>query len=328
MTTRRYFANNAPTQQISPGVNSAVTTVTAPSYVGWPSQYPFFATLDIGTASCEIVSVTNITGNNATVVRGQGGTAAVTHPAGATFDATFVAQDADEANAHTSASAGVHGLAGNVVGHSDVQSLSNKTLISPAITGTVANSATNNLTGAGTSLAVTNNETVGGTITITGISALNGGIDVGTFTNEAAVPSPTTSEVVYLTAPTGAVAVPGLFVYAGGVWNQLWGDTGWITATLGNSWVAFGAPYVAPQYRKFNGLVYISGEMKSGTTATTVFTLPVGYRPAQQHAFSTNSVSGTAAITILASGVVRVDAYNGGNNTSVSLDGCTFIAEA
>src|SRR5882762_11452993 len=117
MPTRRFYANDAPQQTLATGINSAVTSLTVQtSFAGWPTQFPFFATLELGTANREIVSVTNIVGLVATIVRGQDGTAAIGHTAGATIDMTVVRQDLDEASAHTSANAGVHGVSGSVVG--------------------------------------------------------------------------------------------------------------------------------------------------------------------------------------------------------------------
>lgn len=108
------------------------------------------------------------------------------------------------------------------------------------------------------------------------------------------------------------------------------GDTGWITPTLGNSWVSFdaGATFDIPQYRRFNGVVFLKGEMKSGTSNTTVFTLPAGYRPLKQISFCVQSNTGSADILVGATGAVIVNNYNGGSNASVSLNGISFIAEA
>lgn len=143
MPTRRYYANAAPQQTLQSGITSTATTLTIQgSFTGWPTQFPFFATLELGGSAAEIVSVTNISGTTATVTRAQGGTPAVSHTAGATFDCTYVAQDADEANAHTSANSGVHGVSGNVVGDADTQTLTNKTLTSPTINGGTLSSVT------------------------------------------------------------------------------------------------------------------------------------------------------------------------------------------
>lgn len=77
---------------------------------------------------------------------------------------------------------------------------------------------------------------------------------------------------------------------AGGAPNQ---DTGWITATLTNSWQNF--PAYTVKYRKINGIVYTQGVLNvaggQGATGTSAFTLPVGYRPAQ----STNKAAVAAS---------------------------------
>jgi hypothetical protein len=136
MTTRRYFANAAPQRTLTGSMTSGQTTLTiSGAFTGWPTQFPFFAGLDVGTLSFEIVSVTAIAGSIATIVRGQDGTTGISHAAGATLDQVVIRLDADEANAHTSSNSGVHGVAGSVVGTTDVQTLSGKTLTSPTING-------------------------------------------------------------------------------------------------------------------------------------------------------------------------------------------------
>jgi hypothetical protein len=104
----------------------------------------------------EKVLVTSRSANVLTVTtRGMDGTTATTHASGAAIFPVWTAIEADEANAHSSAASGVHGIAGNFVGDSDVQTLTNKTIAagSNTITGLspggalVGTTATQTLTG-------------------------------------------------------------------------------------------------------------------------------------------------------------------------------------
>jgi len=167
---RRYYVNFAPTQNISPGINSTATSLTCPSFAGWPTSFPFTATIDYGTSSAEIVLVTNISGTVATIQRGYDGSVAVTHVAGATFDLTPTAKDLDEANSHINGTAGVHGVSSNVVGVSDVQTLSNKTFSGNTSVGTINASGSVTAAGAvqGGSLTAGSGAVSGGTGTFSG----------------------------------------------------------------------------------------------------------------------------------------------------------------
>ena len=105
-------------------------------------------------------------------------------------------------------------------------------------------------------------------------------------------------------------------------------DSGWQVPTLGNSWVNFGAPYQVARYRKVSGWVSLEGSIKNGTTSTTIFTLPAGYRPGDAQQFLGVSNAFTARIRVDNTGTVQVDAYaTGGNNAVVSLDQVRFYAE-
>lgn len=108
-------------------------------------------------------------------------------------------------------------------------------------------------------------------------------------------------------------------------------DSGWTTAVLGNSWVAFDGSetvYPLPKYRLYHGLVIPEGLMASGTLNAAAFTFPVGMRPLKQHTFRCDSDSGTARVDVTSGGVLKVVNYaSGGSNTYVSLDNIRFIGE-
>jgi hypothetical protein len=87
--------------------------------------------------------------------------------------------------------------------------------------------------GAGTGLAVTNNETVGGTLAVTGAATaasftangdgvVSGVVAPKNYTNEAAAGTQPAGDLVYLTAPTGTGFTAGLFMsLGGGTWSPL-----------------------------------------------------------------------------------------------------------
>ena len=125
-------------------------TIHGTDLSGWPSGGVgnFWAVMGRGTlleekVKCSVRSGT--VGGTLTVVtagRGQDGTTTQVHLAGTTLEHCWTALEADEANAHINATTAVHGLAGAVVGTSDSQTLTGKTLSSPVISGSVSGAAT------------------------------------------------------------------------------------------------------------------------------------------------------------------------------------------
>lgn len=154
MPTRREYASGKPTT-LAANISSIATTINITAATGWPTGATgnFFVTIAANTASEERVLCSSRTGTIVTVVtRGADGTTAASHSAGDDIWPSFSKTDADEANAHTSASASsasftIHGLANgsSVVGTTDTQTLTNKTLTTPTLSGNM-NANSNKIT--------------------------------------------------------------------------------------------------------------------------------------------------------------------------------------
>jgi len=90
------------------------------------------------------------------------------------------------------------------------------------------------------------------------------------YPGETAPPNGTTCSVGF--GPNNQPVILGFVGWSGGG-----SDSGWSNASLGNSFVSAG---VTPGYRLLNGVVYMRGNMQSGSAGNTAFTLPSKYRPA------------------------------------------------
>lgn len=155
MTDRINYSNVAQPCFLVAAVSAAdPTTVVTVSHdpfgvpappTGWPSTLPCFAVIDPDTADEEVVLVTDISGTTMTLRRPASGgsywfgSENRSHKAGARVEHHYTAYDAFEANQHETSDAGVHGLAPGeaVVGTDKAQSLRNKTLVGPVLTGNV-----------------------------------------------------------------------------------------------------------------------------------------------------------------------------------------------
>jgi len=178
MTTRKYSSRSQQTT-LSAALTSSGTTATVVSGtsllggVTISAGEIFTVVIDPDTALEEIVDVSAVSTNTLTIVRGRDGSSGVAHSAGAAVRHMAIGRDYREANLHIEAASGVHGLSGSVVGTTDTQTLTgktisaadntltgvatltgtqtltNKTLTSPTITGTgaIAGTFTGNLTG-------------------------------------------------------------------------------------------------------------------------------------------------------------------------------------
>lgn len=105
----------------------------------------------------------------------------------------------------------------------------------------------------------------------------------------------------------------------------------WKTPTLLNAWTNYGSPFNPVGYWKgADGVVHLRGSLATGTTNTTIFQLPTGYRPPNTEVlpcvcFSSTLGYVTGRIDIPATGLVLC--YVGpssGVTILFCLDGLTF----
>lgn len=131
----RFYSSTFVQNSLAAGISSGATTWNVSNTPTGAPGTPFVISVDQNTASEELMLVTNISGNQFTVTRGVGGTAATSHSNGASVVHVMYAQDLTDASAHIGAYDAVHGLSSGslVVGTTDTQTLTNKTLTSPVI---------------------------------------------------------------------------------------------------------------------------------------------------------------------------------------------------
>lgn len=99
----------------------------------------------------------------------------------------------------------------------------------------------------------------------------------------------------------------------------------WLSPTLQNSWTAYSTTY-EPQYRKTSSYIELKGMVSNTGTLpkTTIFTLPVGYRPIRPCVLSTMGYSSTAAdlflvyVNITTDGQVIVNTYSKAASGAIS----------
>ncbi len=232
-TRRQYQAGKVTT--LSGSMTSVATTFNITDATNWPdgSTGNFFVTIDPNTASEERILCSSRSSTTVTIAtsgRAKDGTSAIAHSASAVVWPSWSAQDADEANAHVSATGStgtitVHGLGSgsNVVGTTDTQTLTNKTLsggtvtgsitasgatlTSPTVTGATINNSAINLTlnaqtGTAYTLALTDN---GKLVTLSNASAITVTVPLN-----SSVAFPIGAQVNLARTGTGAVSVTGV----------------------------------------------------------------------------------------------------------------------
>lgn len=145
---RRQYAGGAKPTTLASSLGGSTTnlTISGDDFSNYPdgSVGPFYIVIDRGLVNEEKILCVSRTGDTITVYdsglvngRGADGTTVTSHSQGATVEHIFTATDADEANLHVNSSSGVHGLTGSVVGTTDTQTLTNKTLNGATLSGNI-----------------------------------------------------------------------------------------------------------------------------------------------------------------------------------------------
>lgn len=134
----RNYSSVARATTLTSGVTGSSTSLAVTETTGFPVA-PYTLVLDPGRTGEEAVQVTSAIGLTLTVLRGQDGTAAQPHEAGATVRHMATARDFREPNEHINLTTGVHGVTNGLVGTTDVQSLDNKTFLAVSTNHTAVN---------------------------------------------------------------------------------------------------------------------------------------------------------------------------------------------
>lgn len=169
----RNYTNTATEASLTAGISSSDTSFTLTSFAGFPAP-PFTAVLERGTGSEEVILVTAVSVSTVTATRGYDSTTAKSHAAGAEFLHVTVAKDYIEANQHVNSTTGVHGVTGALVGTSDTQTITNKTISASTIVNLLA-------TGTATMASVN----MSGALTVAGASVFSGTVSVQVATAAA-----------------------------------------------------------------------------------------------------------------------------------------------
>ena len=220
MSVNRYYSSIAVDTTLASAATGSDTTIVVSATTGFPTSYPYTLAIDYDTSKEELINVIGAAGTTLTVGtvigtasttgRGVDGTTAQSHSVGATVKHVISGRDMREAQEHIAASTSVHGITdtAGLVTKTGTETLTNKTLTSPAIAGgTLSSTLTNSGTISGGSITgatITSPAISGGSITgtISGNPTFSGTVVLPTTTTVGNVSA---TELGYVDGVTSAI---------------------------------------------------------------------------------------------------------------------------
>lgn len=191
MANSRFYSSTALETTLTNSITPSTLIIQVASTTGFPGSLPYTLAIDYGASAMELVEVTSVAGLNLTVTRAVDGTSAASHNSGAAVRHVSSARDFTDSRTHEAAIGAVHGLTGDIVGTTDTQTLTNKTINGAALSGTFSGSPTFSgaptFSGGGTLTGTfAGTHTYSGAVTFSGVANLNGGgALVGTFSGNS-----------------------------------------------------------------------------------------------------------------------------------------------
>lgn len=323
MAEAYYYSSNAGAMSLNGGITGSATTITVNTVAGLPAATPFKVVIDPGLSTEEIVKVTTVAGLNLTVVRGWDATSAQAHSNLAPVRHMVTAEDLRLSRQHENAVVGVHGIAGSLVGTTDLQDLTNKNLSSgtntfPAslartsqIDTAIASEVTARNTAIGTAVTDHSNATqnvhgaLGAVVGLTNTQTLTNKTISGATNTLTAIPQASVTNLVTDLANLNTLVTAATET-----------DTGWVAITPATGWTAA----YALEHRRIGVRCMIRGALTRGAGATeTLGTIAVGSRPASNlYLCCTISNSGTVhELHISTAGVLTIQGAAGFQTSGV-----------
>jgi hypothetical protein len=294
----RFYSSVAGQMTLTTGISSLDTVMTVNNTAGLPGSTPYTLIVEPGTVSEEIVTVSSVASNTLTVIRGEDGTVGAAHSAGSVVEHAASARDLREPQQHIAATTGVHGVAGSVVGTTDTQTLSGKSI--SGSTNTLTNVPSSALPA--TTVYTTTTQTLSG-------KTISGGANTLTSIPDSALVALDASKLIGSNdMPKGTMPTDTVFT---GATQTLTGKTltapAMTTATVSSGGLAVTGGVVTDTLSA-TGLVAFSSFLNTTITSGT----------AAAWTDCGTSIFPNASVTVPVSGRVRVTVSATGQNTTTA----------